>query len=197
MSTHIREAYGSIAAQYIELFGATELAATEELDFIGRHLGAVSGPVLDLGCGPGHLTGYLRSLGADARGIDLVPEFIAHARAAHPEADFRLGSMDSLDVADHSIGGILAWFSLIHRPPAEVDGVLQSFRRALAPGGVLVVGFFEWELLGTFDHKVTTAYRWPVDELASRLARAGFAEVERVRWTAEGTGRPLAAIAAG
>jgi len=36
----------------------------------------------DLGCGPGHITGYLRSLGVDATGIDMVPEVIAHAQAA-------------------------------------------------------------------------------------------------------------------
>ena len=47
--------------------------------------------VLDLGCGPGHLTDYLRSLGVDAMGIDMVPEFIAHAKATHPTGRYQLG----------------------------------------------------------------------------------------------------------
>ncbi|WP_433366603.1 class I SAM-dependent methyltransferase [Actinoplanes sp. CA-142083] len=189
-SDAIRQAYGSVAELYISLF------ATDKPAFVGQHLGGVRGRVLDLGCGPGHLTAYLRSLGVDAAGIDLVPEFIAHARAAHPEVDFRVGSMETLDAADHSVAGILAWFSLIHLPPPAVDGVLREFRRALAPGGTLVAGIFTGDEAGPFDHKVATAYRWPADEFAARLTAAGFVETDRVRWVAEGTGRPLAAIAA-
>ena len=37
--------------------------------------------VLDLGCGPGQWSAYLHSLGAEVVGVDLVEEFIAHARA--------------------------------------------------------------------------------------------------------------------
>lgn len=195
--TEVRQAYSALADRYIELFGTTEQVHADDLDLCRRHLSGRPGKVLDVGCGPGHLTGYLRSLGADATGIDLVPEFIAHARATHPTGDYRLGSMDRLDAADHSVAGILAWYSLIHLPPPELDGVLAEFRRVMAPAGVLVAGFFDGgDELAAFDHKVVTAYRWPVDLFAERLARAGFTEIERRRRTADGTHRPLAAIAA-
>ncbi|WP_433307884.1 class I SAM-dependent methyltransferase [Actinoplanes sp. CA-030573] len=196
VSHQVRDAYSANAELYIGLFGTIVDRGTDDLAFIRRHLSIRPGVVLDLGCGPGHLTDYLRSLGVDARGIDLVPEFIAYAKAAHPEGDYRLGSMASLDVEDGSIAGILAWFSLIHLPPAEVDVVLAEFRRVLRPGGALVAGFFDGgDELSAFDHKVVTAYRWPVDEFAGRLARAGFAEVERRLWPSDGTQRPHAAIA--
>ena len=80
----VRQAYGSVADLYIELFGTSEKVHADDLAFIGRHLASRPGTVLDLGCGPGHITDYLRSLGADATGIDMVPEFIAHAQAAYP-----------------------------------------------------------------------------------------------------------------
>ncbi|RZT79251.1 ubiquinone/menaquinone biosynthesis C-methylase UbiE [Micromonospora violae] len=192
----VRQAYTSVAELYIDLFGTSQQVDADDLDFIRRHLASRPGRVLDLGCGPGHLTGYLRELGVDAAGIDLVPEFIAHARAAHPSVEFHLGSMERLDVADGSIDGILAWYSLIHLPPPEVDGVLTEFRRALAPAGRLVLGVFDAEELGAFDHKVLTAYRWPVDEIAERLGRAGFREIERVRRPSSDQHRPLAAVAA-
>ena len=92
--------------------------------------------------------------------------------------------------------GILAWYSLIHLPPPDLDKVLAEFRRVITPAGTLVVGFFDGDELATFDHKVVTAYRWPVDELAERLTRAGFTEVERERRPGDGTHRPHAAIAA-
>jgi SAM-dependent methyltransferase len=60
-----------------------EQVRADDLALIGRHLGRVSGPVLDLGCRPGHLTGFLRSLHNDVTGIDLVPYGPA---AAGPQA---------------------------------------------------------------------------------------------------------------
>jgi SAM-dependent methyltransferase len=192
----VEVAYASVADRYIGLFGTSQQVHADDLAFIGRHLSSRPGTVLDLGCGPGHITGYLRSLGADATGIDMVPEFIAHAKAADPSGKYQLGSMEKLDVANQSIAGILAWYSLIHLPPKDLDGVLAEFRRAMAPAGTLVVGFFDGDEVATFDHKVVTAYRWPVDELSERLMRAGFTELERQRRPGDGTHRPHAAIAA-
>ena len=192
----VRQAYASVAELYIELFGTRQQVHADDLAFIGRHLAGRPGRVLDLGCGPGHITDYLRSLGADATGIDMVPEFVAHARATHPGGDYRLGSIDDLAAADHSVAGILAWYSLIHLPPREVDGVLAEFRRVLAPAGTLVLGLFTGDEVAAFDHKVATAYRWPLDEFSQRLAQAGFTEVERLARPGDGTHRPHAAVAA-
>ncbi|MFI7599159.1 class I SAM-dependent methyltransferase [Actinoplanes sp. NPDC049681] len=192
----VRDAYASVVDLYIELFGTSQQVHPDDLAFIGRHLSVRSGKVLDLGCGPGHISEYLRSRGVDTTGIDMVPGFIAHAKAAHPQGDYRLGSMKSLAVEDHSIAGILAWYSLIHVPPEELDESLAEFRRVMAPGATLVVGFFDNDEVGPFDHKVVTAYRWPVDEFSDRLKRAGFTEVERERRPSDGTHRPHAAVAA-
>ncbi|WP_199752673.1 class I SAM-dependent methyltransferase [Actinoplanes sp. ATCC 53533] len=192
----VRDAYTSVAGLYIELFGTSQQVHADDLALIERHLSIKPGNVLDLGCGPGHITGYLRSLGVDALGIDMVPEFIAHAKATHPTGDYQLGSLTSLDVENHSIAGILAWYSLIHLPPHDLDEVLAEFRRVLAPAGPLVIGFFDGDEVAAFDHKVATAYRWPADELSARLTRAGFTEVERQHRPSDGTHRPLAAIAA-
>ena len=187
-----------MAERYIELFGSSSEVHADDLALIARHLSIRPGAVLDAGCGPGHLTAYLRSLDVDAIGIDLVPEFIDHARAAHPEARFELGSMLQLPLPDSSVAGILAWFSLIHVSPDGLDGVLAELRRVLAPGGALVAGFFDGDEVVDFDHKVVTAFRWPVDEFSARLLRAGFTEVERLRrpGVAETGVRPHAAIAA-
>jgi hypothetical protein len=77
-----------------------------------------------------------------------------------------------------------------------VDDVLATIRRVMAPGGALVVGFFDGAELEPFEHTVVVAHRWPVDEMARRLAVAGFVEVERLHRAQEGERRPHAAIAA-
>jgi SAM-dependent methyltransferase len=148
----VRQAYASVAELYIELFGTSQQVHADDLAFIGRHLAGRPGTVLDLGCGPGHITGYLRSLGVDATGIDMVPEFIAHAQAAHPSGRYQLGSIENLNVANHSIAGILAWYSLIHLPPQTLAVVLAECRRAMVPAGTLVLGLFDGDEVASFDH---------------------------------------------
>ncbi|MFG1677414.1 class I SAM-dependent DNA methyltransferase [Micromonospora sp. NPDC049282] len=192
----VRRAYASVADLYIELFGTSGQVHADDLAFIRRHLADRPGPVLDLGCGPGHLTDFLRSCGADATGFDIVAEFIAHARATHPGGRYVLGSMRGLAVATGRVAGILAWGSVIHLPPPDLDGVLAEFRRVTAPGATAVFGIFVGDEVAAFDHKVTTAYRWPVDEFSARLARAGFTEVERLHRPGDDNRRPHAAVAA-
>jgi SAM-dependent methyltransferase len=147
------------------------------------------GPVADLGCGPGHLTAHLRSLGLDVFGVDVSPAMIELARAAEPALRFEVGSMTALDLPDASLAGILTWYSVIHTPPADVPGIFAEFTRTLAPGGHVLLGCFESDggPVTEFDHKVTTAYRWPLDELASMAAAAGLTEAGRMyRAHAEG-----------
>ncbi|WP_191297581.1 class I SAM-dependent DNA methyltransferase [Lentzea cavernae] len=147
------------------------------------------GPVADLGCGPGHLTAHLRSLGLDVFGLDLSPAMIALAREAHPDLRFEQGSMTALDLENGSLGGILAFYSTIHMAPAEVPAVLAEFSRVLAPGGHLLLGFYAGDgpEPQEFDHKVTPAYRWSPSRLMDLLRQAGFAEVGRlVREPVEG-----------
>jgi len=178
----VRDAYAALSEQYIALVGGDRATPEPERSLIRRHLTGVPGPVLDLGCGPGHWTADLHALGVDVTGVDLVPEFIAHATATYPGPPFRLGSMTDLDAADGTLAGILSWYSTIHLPPADLDPLLARFHRLLAPSGMLVIGFFDSDDgVAAFDHAVVTAYRWPVDILAGRLARAGFTEVERLR----------------
>jgi SAM-dependent methyltransferase len=193
----VRDAYSSLSEQYAALFDGDWQPHEDDTSLIRRHLTGLQGPVLDVGCGPGYWTGYLHSLGVDVAGIDLVPEFITHARATHPGPEFRLGSMTELEAPARSLAGILAWYSTIHLPPAELGGVLAGFRRQLVPSGMLVIGFFDSDDdVTAFDHAVITAYRWPADVFAERLARAGFTEVQRVRrQSPERPDRRYAAIA--
>jgi SAM-dependent methyltransferase len=177
-------AYDAVAVQYAEL--AARIWDDHPLDRAAWTAFADSvrgrGRVADLGCGPGHLTGFLSGLGLDAFGVDLSPAMIELARAAHPALDFSVGSMAALDLPDASLAGILSWYSVIHTPPAELPRYFAEFTRTLAPGGHVLLGCFEAEgdSVTTFDHKVTTAYRWPLDELMGMAAAAGLVEVGRL-----------------
>lgn len=102
---------------------------------------AGGGPVVDVGCGPGYVTRHLHDLGVDAFGVDLSPAMVARARSDHPDLTFTVGSMTGLALADASLGGVLAFWSVIHVPDDAVPGVFDEFHRVLHPGAPVLVGF--------------------------------------------------------
>jgi SAM-dependent methyltransferase len=103
--------------------------------------GVGGGPVADVGCGPGYVTGHLHELGVEAFGIDISPEMIAIARRDYPDLRFEVGTMTDLELADDSVAGVLAFWSVIHVPDHAMPGVFEEFRRVLRPRGPLLVGF--------------------------------------------------------
>ena len=96
---------------------------------------AGGGPTADVGCGPGHVTARLQELGVDVFGIDLSPAMVDVARRDYPGLRFEVGSMTDLRLADASVAGLLAFWSLVHIPDDEVPAVFGHFRRVLRPGG--------------------------------------------------------------
>jgi SAM-dependent methyltransferase len=145
---------------------------------------AGGGAVADVGCGPGHVTAYLRDRGVDAFGTDLSPQLVAIARAANPGVRFDVGDMGSLEAAPGGLAGVLANYSIIHTPPAVLPTTLAELSRALAPGGYLLVSF---QALGgtgaaaeAFDHRVSPAWRYSPDHVAGLLRENGADEVARL-----------------
>lgn len=170
----VRAAYGRRAGEYIARLGSIDATARADQALIKSWGRGVHGSVLDVGCGPGHWAGFLHQTGVEITGIDPVPAFIDDARARFPDVAFRVGRAEALDAADASVGGILAWYSLIHIDPSQLAAVFGEFARVLRPGGSILVGFFADVDLTRFDHAVTTAYFWPPDMLSAVIEDSGF-----------------------
>nr|WP_238452695.1 class I SAM-dependent methyltransferase [Micromonospora sp. ATA51] len=170
----------SYAAQVREALGGEPYLRGSLATFADMIHDAGGGPVADVGCGPGHVTAHLRELGIDAFGIDLSPSMVAVARRDHPGMRFEVGSMTDLDLADASLAGLLAWWSLIHVPDDAVRRVLAHFRRVLRPGGLLLLGFhvgdearLKTQGYGGHPMKVYVHRRQP-SQVAAWLRDAGF-----------------------
>jgi SAM-dependent methyltransferase len=140
-----RASYDADAAGYADkvdgLLEASPYLRTSLALFAELVRDAGGGPVADIGCGPGHVTGHLHDLGVDAFGVDLSPEMIAIARRDHPGLRFEVGTMTDLDLPDRSVAGVLAFWSVIHVPDESVPTVFEQFHRVLRPGGPVLVGF--------------------------------------------------------
>ncbi|MFJ6428712.1 class I SAM-dependent methyltransferase [Microbacterium maritypicum] len=174
----IRDGYAARAGEYTELFG--DIGQMDDIDRerIGRWSDGIDGRILDFGCGPGHWTAFLVDRGADAEGIDLVPEFVNDASARFPQVPYRVASLTDADVPAGSLGGVLAWYSLIHATPDELPSLLAAARRAIREGGHLLIGFFDGTDGEPFPHAVTTAHYWSVDGMSALLERAGFSVLD-------------------
>jgi SAM-dependent methyltransferase len=179
-----RASYDTVAVSYADqirevLAGKPYLRAALAL-FADMVHAVGGGPVADVGCGPGHVTAHLHELGIDAFGIDLSPAMIDVARRDHPGLRFEVGSMTDLNLADTSVAGLLAFWSLIHIPDDAVPAVFGHFRRALRPGGPLLLGFhagdgsrLKTQGYGGHPMKVYVHRRQPA-QVAAWLRDAGF-----------------------
>jgi trans-aconitate methyltransferase len=123
-----RTSYDTVADTYATLFGGELAGKPLDRAVLAAFAETVSGPVADLGCGPGHVTAHLHGLGCPAFGVDLSPEMVAVARRAYPTVSFSLGDMTQLDITSGSLGGIVAFYSIIHLPPELLPVALAEYR---------------------------------------------------------------------
>ena len=95
--------------------------------------------VLDVGCGPGALTGELvRRVGGEAvTAVDPSAPFVAAAKARHPTVEVQRESAERLPFADSVFDAALAQL-VVHFMADPVAG-LREMARVTRPGGVVAV----------------------------------------------------------
>ena len=137
----VARVYGRVAGRYATTF-ADELDGKpgdrrllDELVVACRG----RGPVLDVGCGPGHVARYLHDRGVTAVGLDLVPAMAAEARGRHPDVGIVVADLQRLPIPDRRAAGVVAFYSLIHLARPALAPAARELRRVLRPGGVLLV----------------------------------------------------------
>jgi len=99
------------------------------------------GTIGDLGCGPGHVTGFLAELGADVVGVDVSAEMVRLASTAHPGLRFVVGDLRSLPFADGSLAAAIAFYSLIHFADDDLRVACCEIARVLAAGGEALIAY--------------------------------------------------------
>lgn len=194
--TQTRHGYDVVAHDYADL--VADLSAETALDvamidgFADRCLDARLGPVADVGCGPGRVSAHLDARGVDVFGVDLSPVMVDVARRTHPHLRFEVGAMEDLRIPDGALGGVLAWYSLIHTAPGRLPAVVGEFARVLRTGGWLLTAFQAGEgervdRSSAYGHAVTlTNYRHAPPHVVAVLDAGGFDVHTRLHRAPEG-----------
>lgn len=131
------EAQSRARAQYTDAVSILNRWELQVLPRLVDWLGDVRGPILDVGCGVGHLGSALVALGGpevELIGTDFQAELLAEVGKGYAglvEAD-----VHHLPFHDGAFAGIVASNSLHHFPDAE--RAMSEIARVLKPGGVFV-----------------------------------------------------------
>jgi SAM-dependent methyltransferase len=181
----VRRSYDAIAERYATEVGS-ELAGKPLDRALLKVVSDAAGPypVVDIGCGPGHVTAFLASLGVSPLALDLSPAMcaVAHRHAGLPAI---VADMCQLPLAPRSLGAAVSLYSVIHldkewraraygellrvlRPEAPALIAFHVFDDDVAAGGSLTRS--EW-----WDHPVDLTFRFlDPDEELTALIDAGF-----------------------
>ncbi|GAA1434505.1 class I SAM-dependent methyltransferase [Mycobacterium cookii] len=138
---------------------------------------------VDVGCGPGALTGALVDrLGADrVSAVDPSAPFVDAVRSRLPGVDVRQGTADSLPYDDDTFD-VAAACLVVHFMPDPVAGLTEMVR-VTRPGGWIAATV--WDLAGA------RAPMWPVWEAFGVIRPGGLAEERLPAGTEDGLRRML------
>jgi ubiquinone/menaquinone biosynthesis C-methylase UbiE len=176
----IRGDYDLIAHDYAVHIGDELAAKPFDREILARFASAVSGRVCELGCGPGHVSRFLRDLGVNVFGLDLSPQMVEQARRLNADIEFCVGDMLALQLSDHSLAGIVSFYSIVNFPRESLPAAFAEMHRVLQPEGLLLLAFHTGDELlrpaEEWGHPITMEFFYhPPLKIQQLLREAGFA----------------------
>ncbi len=168
------KAYDEIAEEYCkktEQEGNREFQK-EMLDKTLRYLDSKA-RIIDLGCGDGRDTQYLKEKGMDVIGIDLSRSMINLARKKNPRATFLQMDIRDTVFPENIFHGAWASTSLTNFPKSELSKAEKEIYRIVEPGGIFAFSVKEGEGEG-FEESVVEGHErycsyYSLDEIKEKL----------------------------
>ena len=129
----------SVYALFEERFRGPSTDVFEKQRFYLPYVRGLPGPVFDAGCGRGEFLRLLQDEGIAARGVEASSLSANACRAAG--LDVTEGDAISVlaETPPASLGAVVAFQVVEHWPAASAFRFLAEARRAIAPGGVVIV----------------------------------------------------------
>ncbi len=171
----MRRTWDALAAGETAVYVGDPATGAAELEGLFGRLGREfrGGTCVEVGCGPGRMTGVLAERFCRVIALDVSPAMLEQARANVGAANvrFELVSGDGLDGVEPGTADVLVCYLVLqHLPSARVVRTyLREFARVLAPGGEALV---QIPVLEGAVGRARRALRTPLVHLARRPDRA-------------------------
>jgi SAM-dependent methyltransferase len=100
----------------------------------------VIGRALDIGCGDGRNSIFLRDTGFETHATEVDEKIVNHLLSKHSGIEFKLGHNSKLPYSDSFFDLIVSWHALYYldSEQGKIQENLTEIRRVLKPGGTLI-----------------------------------------------------------
>src|SRR5947207_2344773 len=143
---------------------------------------ALSGPVLDFGCGRGELLELLEEMGVEASGVEIDPDLVQATAREGLNVTLDDGIQHLSGLRDQSLGGLTLIQVVEHLSAQQVVEFVSLAAEKLRPGGKVIVETVNPQSLYVFAHAfyADPTHTTPVHPayLTFLFREAGFAEVD-------------------
>ncbi len=121
--------FDDISHQYKDKSLVQQKAALKLLDLL---MVGDADDIIDIACGPGHITNLLSKLtGGKVTGIDISEGMIKQSKTLYPKIEFRLVAAEDMDYSDEFdiafCNSALMWFE---EPDKAIDAIFNSLKRS-------------------------------------------------------------------
>lgn len=128
--------YDIIAEEYNKEFGND----MSDKKYIDKFLKEVNnGNILDVGCGVGNLTKYIKDKGFKVLGIDLSNNMLKIAKQRFPDIDFQIMDITNIKLPKHSFDALFVAYSLFHIQPSKIEDTMKGFVEILKTNGKIML----------------------------------------------------------
>jgi ubiquinone/menaquinone biosynthesis C-methylase UbiE len=101
--------------------------------------------ILEIGAGPGEVSGYLSSLGVKCLATDASEKMIKNGKKYFPQVQFEVQDFYNLKYSDNSFCAIIAFYAIVNLKPDEIRLVFAEVLRVIKSGGIFVFSFHIFE----------------------------------------------------
>lgn len=142
--------------------------------------------VLEIGSGPGEVSGYLSRLGVNCIGTDLSLRMIEKAKQYFPGVRFEVQDFLHLSYPEDSFAGVVAFYAIVNLTLDEIETAFKEVQRVLQSGGLFLFTFHIYEgeekrdipAFFTLEGSPLTFYFFKVDDLKALVEASGFQIVD-------------------
>ena len=137
----VQRTYDVVADTYAERYDDELSHKPFDTWLLDRIAAEATGPIADVGTGPGQIAAHLAARGADVTGIDSSPGMIAEAKVRHPGVSFEVGDLRRLLRPRTAAGwsAITSWYALVHLTESELPAAISALGATLVRGGILAL----------------------------------------------------------